>query len=108
MARSSWVADATSVNPPSTVMVAGEDLVFAFNAAPLLASGETVGSATATLVRLDTGAAVTLQDAPAVVGGNAVNQRVRDLTADVTYLLHILATIGTRIQAMSLVIECGA
>lgn len=101
-----WQQDETSVDPPSMDMVEGEDLVLSFNAAPLLAAGETVASATATLKRLDTGATVTLQDTPAVVGGNAVTQRARGLTGDVNYVLHIFATIGGRIEAMSLAIKC--
>lgn len=107
MAKTWWIADATFVTPPSTDMIAGEDIRMAINATPILAQGETVAGATSKLIRLDTGAEVSLGADTPSVASPTITQRIRNLEADTTYLLHVFATIGQRVQSMSLVIECN-
>jgi hypothetical protein len=101
-----WTKDETSVDPPSKQMIAGEDLTLAFDATAYLSGSQTVSSPTAHLYRLDDGSEVPLADTPTLGTGNTIQQRVRNLTAGITYRLHVFFTAGGNVEAMTLYIEC--
>lgn len=97
----SWASNPTSTVPPSYHTTAEEDVALTFDTTALLVAGGAPSGAVSALYRVDTDAAVTLVDTP-TVDGNIVTQRLRGLTAGLTYRLRVtFLTSGNR-RAMTL------
>lgn len=95
-----WTADATSTTPPSYTTTVDEDVTLSFDATALLVGGGVPSAPVAALTRVvDGGAdeAATLADAPTLLGGNLIGQRIRNLAANTTYKLRVsFLTSGNR------------
>ena len=92
--------DPTSTEPFSYTTTSDEDVTLSFDATPLLVSGGAPTVPLATLARVvDNGpdVPVALADAPTIISGNLIGQRLRNLAAGETYKLRVtFLTSGNR------------
>jgi hypothetical protein len=101
-----WQEDGTFVAEKTYETTAEEDVTLSFDTFKLLVSGGAPSLPQAALFVVQTGADVsaTLQDQPAISTGNTITQRLRGLTAGVTYRLRItFLTSGNR-RALTLIV----
>lgn len=109
MSAAFWSQDGTMVGPsPYYETTTEEDVTLSFDTTALLVSGGAPSSPQGALhvVQEGTDATATLQDQPAISTGNTITQRLRGLTAGVTYRLRItFLTSGNR-RAMTLICRC--
>lgn len=96
------------VVPPTFTTTAESDETISLDATALLIGGDPPSAPQAALFRVQDGAdaTATLQDAPALGGGNAITQRLRGLAAGTTYRLRVtFLTSGNR-RAMTVIVIC--
>lgn len=96
-----WRADGTATDPAFHTLTALDNELLSFDTTNLLADGDEPTSPSVECVRLDTNRTVTLADGP-LVSGVYVLQRVRGLTAGLTYRLRVRFTTGGNVRTMTL------
>jgi hypothetical protein len=108
MSAAFWQEDGTFVAEKTYETTAESDEVLSFDTTKLLVSGGAPSSPQAALFIVQTGAdaTATLQEQPTVSTGNTITQRLRGLTAGVTYRYRLsFLTSGNR-RAVTLICKC--